>query len=867
MTSFEENRQRDASVAEVTPTPPSTSATTSPSSSSAPVDLWQSIRTIIELQNQAPPLVPTAQRERLPLSFTQERLWLLEQLNPGTAAYNIPFAFRIQGALNIDALEASLRTLLERHTSLRTRFPASEGQATQCVDPVPASVLLQEDLRGVASSEKEAQMMRRVTVEAQTPFNLETGPVFRARLFQLDDTEFALVLTVHHIVFDGWSEGVLFKELAALYEALAHQQPVNLPDLPVQYADVTLWQRQWLQGEFLETLTRYWRSHLNGHLSELQLPSDRPRPAVQTRQSACESFTLPAELTAALKTLSRQEKATLFPTLLAAFFVVLHTYTQQDRLFVCTPTANRNRSELKNLIGYFVNLLILQGDLSSTQTFRDLLAQVRQTASGASAHQDLPVQLLMEALDGNPPPLSQVMVALQNTPQQTLNLAGLDVSALEVDSGTADFDLFLSLTEANGTLNGVLTYNTDLFDAATINTLIGHFRSVLEQIVVQPQQSLATLLPLTDAERNQLDQKRAQANAARSSKASLAESVPPATDTERQLVEIWKTLLGLETVGTTDNFFELGGQSLLAVRLFTQIEQTFGTKLPLTTLLQSPTIQQLAHVLDQGNASQWQSLVPFKTGGSKPPFFCVPPAGCTVVQFTDLANTLEADYPFYGLQHLGTDGEQTPHNRVEDMAAYYIKEIKSVQPHGPYCIGGRCFGGVIAFEMACQLKAQGDDVGLLAILDTQIAPQAMEEAVQTRTTQTGDRPLPIAVVQTTIRLGRRLLRGMIRPVTARPTPTEEATIPHRIRHVWDAHKAARLAYTPSVYPGPITLFVAEEPANGPTAYKNAWAELARDGLECVEVSGTHASMFVQPAVSDLAHKLSVRVDRVQESSP
>lgn len=408
---------------------------------------------------------------------------------------------------------------------------------------------------------------------------------------------------------------------------------------------------------------------------------------------------MPPALTAKLKTLSREEGATLFALLLAGFKVLLQRYTEQENLFVCSPIANRNRRELKNLIGYFVNLLILRSDLSGNPSFRELLGQLRQTVSGAYAHQDLPLQQLVNNLDLGQTPLSQVMFVLQNSIGQSPKLADLAVQSLEVDNGTADFDLSLSMSESQGTLTGVWKYDRDLFDEATIAKMSRHFQLLLEEIVADPSQSLASLLILNQGDRQELSQKRANYRL----KPEVARvRVEPRNPLELQLMRVWQQILDSDRLGVTDNFFEVGGSSLLAFRLIAEIETTFGKKLPLTALLQAPTIEKLAGILRQeAGAVSCSWLTPKQPGSSRQPFFCIAPAGNSGIGFAPIVAHLGSDQPFYVPQALGLEGEAAPHERVEDMAAHYIQEIRTIQPEGPYLLGGRCFGGLWLLKWLC----------------------------------------------------------------------------------------------------------------------------------------------------------------------
>ncbi|MDY7077386.1 MAG: amino acid adenylation domain-containing protein [Chloroflexota bacterium] len=443
-----------------------------------------------------------------PLSFAQQRLWFLDQLEPGSPLYNIPSAVRLTGRLNEAALEQSLNEIVRRHEILRTTFARNNGQPVQVIAPQLALTLPIVDLRDQPESKREAEVLRLATEEAQRPFDLTTGPLLRATLLWLDEEEYVALLTMHHIVSDGWSMGVLIGEIAALYEAFSSGKPSPLPDLRVQYADFAHWQRWWLQEEVLEAQLDYWKQHLDGDLGALDLPTDRPRPAFQSTRGASHSFVLPRSLYEPLKALGQQERVTLFMTLLAAFQTLLHRYTGRDSVSVGSPIANRNRAEIEGLIGFFVNILVMRTDLSGDPTFRKLLVRVREVTLGAYAHQDLPFEMLVEELqperDMSRTPLFQVMFILQNAPLEPLQLPDLTLSPLEAHSGTATFDLTLSMAETHSGLSGAIEYNTDLFNAATIRRMVGHFQTLLEGIVADPDQPISQLPLLREAERRQL---------------------------------------------------------------------------------------------------------------------------------------------------------------------------------------------------------------------------------------------------------------------------------------------------------------------------------------------------------------------------
>jgi amino acid adenylation domain-containing protein len=464
-----------------------------------------------------------------PASYAQQRLWFLDQLVPDASLYNVPTVIRLTGVLNLVALEQSFKAIVCRHEALRTTFNTLEGQPIQVIAPslkVSLSLINLQSLPAMASgrsetNDREAEAQRLIWEEVQHPFNLSQGPLLRLKLLQVNHAEHILLVNLHHIVFDEWSSGVLIRELSALYTAFTQGQPASLPELPIQYADFAHWQREWLQGEVLAFQLNYWRQQLKD-VPVLNLPSDRPRPPVQSYRGAIQLLELPQSLLSVLEELSQQEGVSLFMMLLAAFQTLLYRYTGQEDIAVGSPIANRNRSELEGLIGFFVNSLVLRTDLSGNPAFRELLGRVREVALGAYAHQDLPFEKLVEELqpirDMSRNPLFQVVFALQNAPMEQLELPGLTLSSLNFETRTTRFDFELYLWKCSDNfrslwgkgwedsqgLRGVAVYNTDLFEPESITRLLRHFQTLLQGIVANPAERLANLPTLTATERQQL---------------------------------------------------------------------------------------------------------------------------------------------------------------------------------------------------------------------------------------------------------------------------------------------------------------------------------------------------------------------------
>ncbi len=452
--------------------------------------------------------IPRASRDKeMPLSFAQERLWFIDQLEPGGSAYNVPDTMRLTGRLNVEALRQALDGIVARHESLRTSFPVVQGRPAQVVAPSLNLALPIIDLGGLAESQREAEALRLVAEEVQRPFDLSRVPLVRARLFRIDEEDHILVLTLHHIISDGWSMGVLFRDLGTLYEAFAAGQPSPLEGLPIQYADYAVWQREGPQSEVLSKQLSYWKEQLAGAPAVVELPTDKPRPRVQNFRGARQFATLPKNLSQALEDLGRQENATIFMTLVAAFQTLLARYSGQEDISIGTDVSNRTRTETEGLIGFFLNHLVLRTDLSGNPTFRELLARVRETALDAYAHQDVSFHKLVEVLKPerslSHTPLFQILFVLQNAPTESLKLTGLTLRQLDFDREMSKFDLALFIEETGEGLVGNWVYKTDLFEAATVTRMAGHFETLLESIVAQPDARLSALEMLTESEKRQ----------------------------------------------------------------------------------------------------------------------------------------------------------------------------------------------------------------------------------------------------------------------------------------------------------------------------------------------------------------------------
>ena len=457
---------------------------------------------------QAPPITKSPRSDSMPLSFAQQRLWFLEQLEPGDPLYNIPQMFRMRGKLDVSALQRALNKVVERHESLRTTFGSRDSEPMQVIAQQMEMPLPVTDLRRLSELSRESEVEKLATAEARKAFNLAAGPLVRAQLLRLSDEDHILLFTMHHIVSDRWSMGVVSEELAAHYAAFVSGKPSTIPELHIQYPDFAAWQRSWMQGEALSSQLTYWKQQLAGAPRVLELPTDRTRPPVLSAAGDTTSVILPRALLEKLTALSRTEGATLFMTLLAAFQTLLTRYSGQEDVVVGSPIANRQFAELEPLIGFFVNTLALRGDLSGDPSFRSLLARTKEVCLNAYAHQDVPFEKLVEELQPerslSHSPVFQVLFALQNAPMQSLELPGVKMERVPLYTGTSMFDMSWFAIEVPEGLLVRAEYSTDLFEKQTMTRALGHFRKLLESAVAQPESRISELVLLTAPEREQI---------------------------------------------------------------------------------------------------------------------------------------------------------------------------------------------------------------------------------------------------------------------------------------------------------------------------------------------------------------------------
>lgn len=660
---------------------------------------------------------PEAPREEddvfvFPATAAQRRFWMLDGMIPGgNPALNMPIALRLNGTLDRPALERALREIVSRHEALRTSFHVENARLSQVIAPELALPVAVVDLEEYPEGQRARAPEHLIREEAERPFDLARGPLVRARLVRTSSVEHLLLLTLHHIVCDGWSNGLILRELSALYGAFAEGKPSPLAGLPLQFADYADWQQQALAGHAFEPHFAYWRQQLAGDLPALELPADHPRPAGGGKPAGAIRWRpIPAALARDLKNLGAQERASAYMVYLAAANALLHRVcaNRPEDIVLSSPSANRNRAELEGLVGLFVNPLLLRTNLAGDPPFRELLARVRQTALDAFTHADAPFEWIIEELAPRRLPVSFLH---QQAFLQPSRLPGLTMTPLRSASGGAVFEWTLGAIEDAEGVRLCLEYNSALFDQATIDRTLEQYQTVLEEAAAAPQMRLSEFSVSTNAP-------PAPRNPAPPAHGQGA----PYLTLHFQMIEIWQELLQVSPIGIHDDFFALGGNSLLALQMLAKVEAACGQALRPAALFKETTIEGLANELLTGHGEGGKSpaILTVQAAGAKTPLFYLHGDLTGGGYYTmKLARGLGAKQPFYTLPPVEVDAT-TVRPGIAEMAAAHIGAIRSVRPHGPYAVGGFCLGGLIAFEVAQQLAAAGETVERLVIIDAAI---------------------------------------------------------------------------------------------------------------------------------------------------
>jgi thioesterase domain-containing protein len=803
--------------------------------------------------------IPADQPDALtaPLSLQQQRFWLLDQLSSGNPACNISVRWKLIGPLDLTILKHAIAEVVRRHDVLRTHIELVAGEPVQLVQSDLIVELSRTDLRQLEPGARDAEVRRMSEVEAHQAFDLTRGPLFRVGVLRLGEDEHWMLMTAHHIIFDGWSVGTFVDEMCALYGTYAQGETSPLPELSLQYRDYAKWQKQTFNDNVSNPQLLYWLRQLKD-LPRFEVPADYPRPPVQSSNGAIVSILLPRALTDTLAYLSRKRGATFFMTSLAALDVLLHRLAALDVVVVGTPVAGRTSFETEALLGLFINLLVLRSDLSGDPSFVDLLVSVRKTVLEALANQDVPFEQLVDVLkprrDLSRNPLYQVNFIFQRAFVRQQKFGAMELIDVPSASAGALYDLNFFMVERAEGWRVSCELNTDLFRPETVVRMLDQFREIFDAIAQNPERKISEL------------------------HAGLGE--PGATDrnsTVNRMIPLWEQVLGVAPVGPDDDFFELGGNSLRAVRLIARIAETFDRKLPLAVIFRSTTPRALALEVDRSvGAEPAPRVIELEGVGEEPPFFMVN----AFTGLIEVAKRLDSGHPILSL--IGDDERALSGSYDLYEEAYeHVRTILATRAHGPYMVGGWSAGGIMAYEIAQRLESLGHHVALLVLFDTS-NPFFMREysKIETFRTRIADSVRyhranlgRMDLIQMPAYIARKLGSRFGRKHGRRNSPSSIVDIVGesggaRTPEAFEIRIEAARRYRPLPYCGRVLLFKRSNHLSGRYLDPSfGWLGTTRGDFEVCLVRAAHLDIFSKGSRDLIARKLGVRLtEAVQDSA-
>lgn len=835
-----------------TPSPTSDAAPNPPPTNQTPADVSDS-----------------AEVYEMPASVAQERFWLLNKFAATNPAFQMPACVRLVGPLSEAALEKAFRALIERHEILRTTFEERDGELAQIITTRVAFSLKVTNIEDVPSGEREAQLELLVREEAQRPFDLIHGPLLRVKLFRLQPQVHVLVITLHHIISDGWSQNILQRELWSAYEAFIDGKNLSLPSLAIQYSDFTSWQKKWLVSPEAHEHLGYWMRQLEGPLPVLDFPTDRPPSNRIGSHGAIETLLLSHDLTDALKRLGQSENSTMFMVTLGGFAILLLRYTNQEQMLIGSPASSRPTGT-EPLIGSFAQPFALRLGLSGNPTLREVLQHVRQVTIDALSHTDLPFEVLLEKLKPRSShgrnPLFQFYFLYQTAFLQPRQVKQLTVTPMPTFSIGIPFEIQLAIIERQEGPRAQLEYNPDLFDKETIQEVLRCYEATLQALVSDPNQHVANL----------------KSPGRRSSQAPGLEVlepthdyVPPRDAIERELTGIWEKTLNQSQIGVRSDFFELGGHSLLAARLLTRIQQTLGKELSLASLLDAPTIERQAALI-RGNNGHFSEAKPEEHNAvsTEIPLFYL--GGDPT--FRPLSLRLSALHEFHSLGMQGAFVQDLkPPYSLERIAQHFVKSIRERKPTGPYMLGGWCSHGLLALETAHQLRTQGAEIALVIMMETANPVRRMSYPRWKRRISAAQLKLDLLkfefayLKQVSRSQALNYVWGRItRKVSdiktfLRKRMRESRGVPDSKTDPLQILYAAADHYRPKRYDGPVVLFRSAEKSFGfARDMRLGWDDMLGEQLEISEVPGNHYTFYMEPRVEVLAREMNAHMKKAQD---
>jgi thioesterase domain-containing protein/acyl carrier protein len=787
-----------------------------------------------------------------PRWYPQQQEWILEPETSDSVAYNYPVLLQVRGRLDSRALELALGEIVRRHEVFRAIFQIEDGEQIQLVVPPKDFTIRLFDLSELLLAARNSQCLNLVIEDASRAFDVRSDLLLRATLVRLAPEDHMLLLTTHHIVCDDWSVGILVNELFSLYDAYSLNETPALPPVRNSYREFARHLAARMRNRKFEARISFWKEQLGGGRNFYHLPTDRPRAIRCICVAAYQKSTFSPDVGRSIQRLSQCESVSQFMVLAAAFQCVLARISGHDDIGMAICVANRNSTETELLVGPFSNRIILRTNLAGNPTFRELLNRVRDTALDAYANQDIPfgevVERVATVAESHRNPLFQVLMILQERGHNVVQSRGLEVQDVAFDATSTRYDLnvWLKFDESRG-LDVSLQYNASLFEAATMRRILEMYRDVLAEMENNPAGHI----------RDSPDQRKSAASISTVAEPPNLGVVPPRDEIEKQMLEMWRQNLGTPSdgIGIRQDFFDLGGSSLQAMQLFEAIDNLFHMKLPVSTLLEARTIEAQAKIIRGGTALRNRSsLVLVQPAGSRPPLFCIHTHTGNVLFCRNFPKYAGPDQPIYGLQSQAARRDR-PHFSVHEMASAYLQELKSVQAEGPYHLFGYSFGGLVAFEIARQLIAQGHRVDFLGMFNTP-APGSLrgwplgqssylEKRIKNelrRLRVLGAKARSLHMLQNAWNFSRMVTRSvrtdawrLSARILKRKTAEQLGAQVLDVEHI---NIAAAKNYRPSgVFPGRIVFFLAAEvPYLYSVSPQAGWNPLACDGIEIVNVS-------------------------------
>jgi non-ribosomal peptide synthetase component F/thioesterase domain-containing protein len=795
----------------------------------------------------------------MPASVSQERFWLLANLSPGNPAFHMPACVRLAGPVSKQLLEKSFQILIERHETLRTTFEVVNNELAQIISPVSTFSLPVTTLAEGTATDPETRLQDLQTLireEAQNPFDLVKGPVFRARLFRLAPEDHVLVITIHHILADGWSHNVFQRELWTAYEALTENREPELPPLAIQYSDFTTWQREWLASAEAREHLEFWTKNLSSPLPVLDFPTDRPPSNRPASHGAIETLLLPQDLAATLKAASKAENVTMFTLMLTCFGILLSREAGQEDLIIGSPMANR-RPETESLIGPFAGPIALRLNLSGNPTLREAVQRARDVTLDALGHGDLPFETLLQNLDVRSVkgrnPLFQFYFSYQAAFLQPRRLAQLTVTPMPTFSVGTPFEMQCAIIERQEGIRIQLEYNPDMYDSSTIRNLLRAYQSSLRALTSNPN------LPISNL--------KIRSRPERKSPSKVADSKPgyvaPRDSIEKELAQIWAAVFKLPRVGVTDDFFDLGGHSLLAARLLKRIEESLGRELSLASLLDASTIDRQAKLI-RGDNGRGPSIGVASAGtasGHIPLFYFGGDPS-----FRPLSQCLGALHEYYNLGMQASVIEALEdRSSLECIAAYFVRVIREIRSEGPYMLGGWCSHGLLALEVAQQLRAQKQEVALVVMMETANPVARMGYAKWKRLVSATQLKFNLLLREVKRGQASNYIFGGVKRA-ARSFWDAIGPGPHVVRKTpLEVLYEAADNYQPEPYHHPVLLIRSADKSFGfAQDLRLGWGEMFGGQLEICEVQGNHFTIYMIPNVEGLATAIDAHLKKAEE---